>query len=174
MILWCGHTFEEHPQRLRIVLSQLKDANLKLNPKKCQFFQQSVSFLGQNVISRHGVSTDPTKIECIEKWPTPINVQELQRFLGLASYYRRFGKGFAEIATLLHRLLQKGMFIWSEDCDLAFNSLKRKLMSAPILGYPQTGSTFYLDTDASKNGIGAVLSHNREELRELFPMVVEV
>ena len=62
-----GHTFEEHLQRLRIVLSRLRDANLKLNPKKCQFsFSRVVSFLG-HVISRHGVSTDPTKIECIEK-----------------------------------------------------------------------------------------------------------
>ena len=105
--------------------------------------------------------TDPTKIENIEKWPTPINVQELQSFLGLASYYHCFVKGFEEIATLLHHLLQKGAFIWSEDCDLAFNSLKRKLMSAPVLGNPQTGSTFYLDTDASKNGIGAVLSQKQ-------------
>ena len=118
-----GHTFEEHLQRLRIVLSQLRNANLELNPKKCQFFQQSVSFLG-HVISRHGVSTDPTKIESIEKWPTPINIQELQSFLGLASYYRHFVKGFAEIAAPLHRLLQKGTFICSENCDLAFNSLK--------------------------------------------------
>ena len=104
-----GRPFEEHLQRLQIVLSWLRDANLKLNPNKCQFFQQSVSFLG-HVISCHGVSTDPTKIESIEKWPTPINVQELQIFLGLASYYRRLVKGFAEIAAPLHRLLQKGTF----------------------------------------------------------------
>ena len=136
------------------------DANLKLNPKKCQFCRQSVSFLG-HVISRHGVSTDPTKIESIEKWPVPINVQELRSFLGLASYYRRFVKGFAEIAAPLHHLLQKGAFIWSEDCALAFNSLKQKLLSAPVIGYPQTDSTFYLDTDASKNGIGAVLSQKQ-------------
>ena len=162
-----GRTFEEYLQRLRTVLSWLRDANLKLNPKKCQFFQQSVSFLG-HVISRHGVSTDPTKIENIEKWPTPINVQKLQSFLGLASYYRRFVKGFEEIATPLHRLLQKGTFIWSEDCDLAFNSLKQNLMSAPVLGYPQTGSTFYLDTDASKNGIGAVLSQKQREVERVI------
>ena len=91
----------------------------------------------------------------------PINVQELRSFLGLASYYRRFVKGFAEIAAPLHRLLQKGAFIWLEDCALAFNSLKQKLLSAPVLGYPQTDSTFYLDTDASKNGIGAVLSQKQ-------------
>ena len=162
-----GCTFEEHLQRLRIVLSRLRDANLKLNPKKCQFFQQSVSFLG-HVISRHGVSTDPTKIESIEKWPTPINVQELQSFLGLASYYRRFVKGFAEIAAPLHRLLQKGTFTWSEDCDLAFNSLKRNLMSAAVLGYPKTDSTFYLDTDASNNGIGAVLSQKQGEAERVI------
>ena len=155
-----GRTFSEHLQRLRIVLSRLKSANLKLSPKKCQFFQQSVSFLG-HVISCHGVSTDPTKVESIRKWPVPVDVQELRSFLGLASYYRRFVKGFADIAAPLHRLLQKCTFTWSEDCDIAFKSLKQMLLSAPVLGYPRTDSTFYLDTDASKNGIGVVLSQKQ-------------
>ena len=68
----------------------------------------------------------------------------------------------------MHHLLQKGTFIWSENCDLAFNSLKRKLMSAPVLGYPQIGSTFYHDTDASKNGIGAVLSQNQGRIESII------
>lgn len=165
-----GHTFEEHLQRLRIVLSRLRDPNLKLNPKKCQFFQQSVSFLG-HVISRHGVSTDPTKIESIEKWPTPINVQELQSFLGLASYYRRFVKGFAEIAAPLHRLLQKGTFTWSEDCDLAFNSLKRKLLS--LATHKETAPSILTQMLARMELVQSSRK-NREKLRESLPMAVEV
>jgi len=128
-----GRTFSEHLQRLRTVLSRIKSANLKLSPKKCQFFQQSVSFLG-HIISCHGVSTDPTKVESIRKWPVPVDVQELRSFLGLASYYRRFVKGFADIAAPLHKLLQKCTFTWSEDCDIAFKSPKQKLLSAPVLG----------------------------------------
>ena len=95
-----GRTFEEHLQRLQIVLSRLRDANLK----KCQFCRQSISFLG-HVISHHKVSADITKIESIEKWPVAINVKELRSFLGLVSHYHRFVKRFAEIAAPLHRLL---------------------------------------------------------------------
>ncbi len=152
-----GRTFEEHFHRVRVVLSRLREFNLKANPKKCQLFRRSASFLG-HVISGKGVSTDGAKVDAIQKWPVPTDVRELRSFLGIASYYRRFVMGFANITAPLSRLLQKGTFTWTQECDLAFNTIKRKLTSAPILGYPITQGTFYLDTDASQDGIGAVLS----------------
>ena len=119
-----GCTWEEHLQRLKMVLMHLKEAHLKLHPKKCQFFKKSVAFLG-HVISNDGVSTEPDKINAIVHWPTPANLAEVQSFLGLASYYRRFIHKFAEVAAPLHRLQEKGIpFFWSEQCNVAFETLK--------------------------------------------------
>lgn len=89
----------------------------------------------------------------------PKNQTEVRSFVGLASYYRRFVKGFAEIARPLHQLTEKGRrFKWTEECQSAFEQLKLSLMSAPVLAYPDPRKTFILDTDASDAGIGAVLS----------------
>lgn len=122
------------------------------------FFKQEVSFLG-HVISDKGISTDKSKIERIVCWPTPTNLQQLQRFLGLASYYRRFIRNFATISKPLYRLTEKkANFHWTSDCDAAFSQLKELLTSAPILSFPDFSQQFILDTDASNNGIGAVLS----------------
>ena len=119
--------------------------NLKLNQKKCQFFKRSMSFLC-HVISSKGITTDETKVTSVLNWPIPVNTQELHRFLGLVSYYQRFMQSFAHIAASL-----------TEEYDTAFKTLKQKLISAPIITYPQLEGTFHLDTDASDQGIGAVL-----------------
>ena len=143
------------------MLTRLREAHLKLHPKKCQFFRKCVAFLG-HVISSDGVSTDPAKISSIVHWPTPTNVSELRSFLGLASYYRRFILKFADVAAPLHRLQEKAVsFQWSEQCNSAFETLKRRLSSAPVLAFPRSSDTFILDTDASEHGIGAVLSQNQ-------------
>ncbi len=103
--------------------------------------------------------TDPGKVQCIQRWPVPVDAQELRKFLGLATYYRRFVKGFAEIATPLFNLAQKEkVFQWTEPCGEAFQKLKHCLVSAPVLAYPRREGQFILDTDASQHGIGAVLS----------------
>ena len=116
-----GRSWEEHLQRLRVVLTRLQEAHLKIHPQKCQFFWRSVAFLG-HVISSSGVSIDPDKIAAIVNWPPPINLTELRTFLGLASYYCRFIGHFAEIAAPLHRLQEKGVqFQWSEQCDATFS-----------------------------------------------------
>ena len=122
-----GRTWEEHLQRLKMVLMRLKEAHLKLHPKKCQFFKKSVAFLG-HVISNNGVSTEPDKINAIVHWPTPTNLAEVQSFLGLASYYRRFIHKFAEVAAPLHRLQEKGIpFFFSRRV------LHSSVMSSPIM-----------------------------------------
>ena len=163
-----GRTWEEHLERLRIVLIRLREAHLKLHPKKCQFFRKCIVFLG-HVISNSGVSTDPEKISSIVNWPTPTNVTELRSFLGLASYYRRFICRFAEVAAPLHRLQEKAIsFQWSEQCNTAFETLKRRLSSAPVLAFPRSSDTFILDTDASEHGIGAVLSQNQHGVERVI------
>ncbi|KAI4898201.1 hypothetical protein NFI96_005256 [Prochilodus magdalenae] len=117
-----------------------------------------VQYLG-HVISAEGVKADPNKVQAIREWPVPKNQTEVRSFVGLASYYRRFVKGFAEIASPLHQLTEKGRrFKWSEACQKAFECLKASLMSVPVLAYPDPDKMFILDTDASDAGIGAVLS----------------
>ncbi|GBN12405.1 Retrovirus-related Pol polyprotein from transposon 297, partial [Araneus ventricosus] len=159
-IIIVGRTFEEHLSNLRKVFQRLQNANLKLSPKKCRFFQKEVTYLG-HVISAEGVKTDPGKIKAVVDWPRPETIHDLRSFLGLCTYYRRFVKNFSTIARPLHKLTEtKSNFNWTEECEKSFNSLKQALTSSPILTYPRTDKDFILDTDASNEGIGAVLSQN--------------
>ena len=157
-VIIIGRDFEEHLYNLSTVLQKLREAGLRLKPSKCSFCRASVSYLG-HVVSRGGVSTDPEKTVKVTEWPTPTSVQEAQQFLGLASYYRRFVHNFAEIAKPLHRLTEHGReFFWTLECETAFATLKNRLSSAPILSFSDFSKPFLLDTDASQEGIGAVLS----------------
>lgn len=157
-IIVIGRSFEEHLKNLREVFLRLRSANLKLSPKKCTLFAKEVKYLGHTV-SADGIKTDPDKIKAIKDWPTPKDKRQLRSFLGLATYYRRFVKGFAQIAKCLHQLTEKHRpYKWDEQCQNAFDTLKAKLIEAPMLEYPRPGVTFTIDTDASNIGIGAVLS----------------
>jgi hypothetical protein len=89
--------------------------------------------------------------------------------LGLTSYYRRFIKSFAEIASPLHSLTKNTEFVWSRECQLAFDLLKQRLMTAPVLVYPNFDQSFILETDASIKGLGAVLSQRQED-NQLHPV----
>ena len=160
-IIIMGRSFEDHFQKLEKVFEKLQSANLKLSPKKCSFFQRQVHYLG-HVISEQGVTTDPGKISAVKDWPTPTEKTHVRAFLGLCSYYRRFVKGFSDIAKPLHRLTEeKRAFSWDEECEHAFLELKKRLCESPILGYPDTEGRFTVDTDASNTGIGGVLSQKR-------------
>ncbi|GBN91988.1 Retrovirus-related Pol polyprotein from transposon 412 [Araneus ventricosus] len=121
---------------------------------------KEVTYLG-HVISAEGVKTDPGKIKAVVDWPRPDKIHDLRSFLGLCTYYRRFVKNFSTIARPLHKLTEaKSNFNWTDECEKSFNSLKQALTSSPILTYPRTDKDFILDTDASNEGIGAVLSQN--------------
>ncbi|KAG8176335.1 hypothetical protein JTE90_021972 [Oedothorax gibbosus] len=157
-IVIVGKEFNDHLINIRKVLTKLRYAGLKLSLSKCHFFRREVKYLG-HIVSSAGVQTDPDKTEAVKNWPRPKDVHELRSFLGLSTYYRRFVKGFSMIARPLHRLTEKQQkFTWTPECDEAFDHLKSVLTSAPILAYPEPDSMFILDTDASKEGIGAVLS----------------
>lgn len=157
-----GKTVEEELMRLRQVFGRMRGAGLKLKPSKCVLFQKSVTYLG-HIVSSEGVATDPAKTKAVADWPTPKNVHEVRSFLGLASYYRRFIRGFANKASPLHALTSKSMeFMWNDACQDAFSKLKEELQQAPVLAYPSPGSAYILDTDASGDGIGAVLSQVHE------------
>ena len=157
-IIITGKTFEEHLHHLQQVLDRLKSAGLNIQPSKCHFLQHEVNFLG-HIASSRGVSPDPSKTVKVKEWPTPTSTQEVQQFLGLASYYRRFIQNFAMIAKPLHQVTgKKNPFRWTEQCEKAFTQLKSCLTSVPILTLPDWTRPFILDTDASETSLGAVLS----------------
>ena len=157
-IIVFGKSFEDMLKNLDVVFSRLAAAGLKLKAKKSNLFAKQVEFLG-HLVSDKGVSTDPRKIQIIKDWQEPTNVAELRSFLGLCSYYRKFIKNFASVAKPLHKLTEKGKkFVWSTECQHAFELLKAKLTDTPILTYPDFSKPFILDTDASDQSIGAVLS----------------
>ena len=113
-----------------------------------------------HVVSKSGVKTDPAKVQAVENMRKPTTVTQVRSFLGLSSYYRKFIKDYSKVAKPLFDLTKKDTrFIWDEECEISFQELKTRLITAPILAYPRAnGSEFILDTDASAYAIGAVLS----------------
>ena len=166
-ILIFGKNIEEHNSRLCSVLKCLAEAGVKLSPFKCSFMKEEATYLG-HVVDSKGLRTDPKKIEIIKKWPTPKTSKELHTFIGLAGYYRKFIDGFSKIVRPLEILLRdsKGNLTdWKEIHCNAFNTLKQRLSRAPVLAFPQKHGIYILDTDASHETVGAVLSQlqNGEE-----------
>lgn len=150
--------FEEHINRLDEALARFKSINLKLSPRKCHLFRLETKFLG-HVVSEKGISTNKDKIAAIKDWPVPTNEKEVKSFVSLCSYYRRFVNGFAKIAAPLHKLTQKQeKFVWTQECQQAFETLKQALITSPTLAYPNTHDPYILDCDASSFAIGSVLS----------------
>ena len=143
---------EEHEQHLRKVLQILRENQLYAKFSKCEFWLEKVSFLG-HFISKEGVSIDPAKIEAVRDWPAPKNVTEVRSFLGLAGYYRRFVKDFSKIARPMTNLMKKNeKYEWTEDCEVAFQTLKERLTTAPVLTLSDSTSEYLVYSDASKRG----------------------
>ena len=125
-------------------------------------FQKQALFLG-NIVSEKGVATDPEKLSAVNDWPVPRNAKQVKSFLGLCSYYRRYVKDFAKIAGPLHKISNKGArFGWNDECQEAFDQLKKALTGSSILAYPIPCLQFILDTDASDQSTGAVLSQQQD------------
>ena len=157
-IILYSSTITDHLEKLDEVLTKLQGSGLKLKPSKCEFIQSEVLYLG-HVVSADGIKPNPKIVSTIGNWKSPTNVKEVQQFLGLCNYYRRFIHKFSERAASLTHLTKKGVtFDWTVHCEESFQFLKKALCQSPILAYPRPDHQFILDTDASNNGIGAVLS----------------
>ena len=177
-----GSTIEETLERLVKALKRLRQYGLKLDPKKCNFFQKTVKHLG-HIVSEGGVCPDPDKVSALTTWPRPETVRDLKKFLGFTGYFRQFIEGYSDVTKPLNRLTagyipaktyrkmkQKGKTydkvlnlsssissMWSSECEDAFKSIIHKLTSAPVLGFADLFSPFLVHTDASNIGLGACL-----------------
>ncbi|RVW97424.1 Transposon Ty3-G Gag-Pol polyprotein [Vitis vinifera] len=155
-ILIYSRSFSDHIHHLSIALQVLRENLLYAKSTKCFFGHSSIEYLG-HVISSGGVYTDPQKVAAVRDWPTPITLKQLRGFLGLTGYYRRFVKDYGKIAKPLTDLLKKDAFHWTEGSNQAFMALKQAMITAPVLALPNFSKEFIIETDASGQGIGAVL-----------------
>ena len=165
-VLVFSKDFDQHLHHLELVFTNLRKANLKLHPAKCKFATKQVKYLG-HIVSKDGMKVNPENIAKILEAKSPCNQKQVKSVLGMTGYYRKFIKNYAKIAAPLHDLLKKDKkFCWSEEAEIAFKELKHKLVTAPILRYPQFDKEFVLSTDSSDFSIGYVLSqvHDGKEL----------
>ena len=161
----CVHskTEEEHLQHLRVVFQKLKEAGLTLNTEKCEFFKEEAEFLGF-LIKGGEVKPTQKKVSALKEFPSPKNEKELKRFLGLAGYYRSLVPNFAVIAIPLYKLLEKKTpFRWKHEQEEAFVKLKMILAEDASRFVPDLNRQFIVKTDASENGIGALLVQETDQ-----------
>lgn len=157
-VLVHGADFDAALKSLDVVIKRITEAGLKLHPDKCKFMQREITFLGHQLNGK-GVAPTDHKVAAVKNWPVPCNLRQLRAFIGLASYYRRFIRGFSTVAAPLHYLSNKGVrFHWGQEQQQAFDALKTALCNPPVLHVPQPDCQFVLDTDASNVALGAVLS----------------
>lgn len=173
-----SNSFEQHLERLELVLTRFHQCNLK-SAHKCFFLQKRVKFLG-HIVSDQGIETDPDKIAKVLDWPTPSNADELRSFLAFAGYYRRFIKDFSKITKPLSDLLlptatkknkklkEQKAWIWDHEQQQTFDNLKQILTTPPILAYLDFQLPFILHTDASINGLGSILYQMQDNKKRVI------
>lgn len=162
-ILIYSPTWESHLAHVRVALDLLKKHSLFVKASKCDFGKKELEYLG-HIVTSEGVKVDGRKIEAMLSWPRPTNITELRGFLGLTGYYRKFVRNYGIIARPLTNLLKKGNFKWDEDADTAFTTLKQAMTTTPCLAMPNFNEPFTIETDASGNGIGAVLTQQGQPI----------
>ncbi|WVZ06121.1 hypothetical protein V8G54_019467 [Vigna mungo] len=155
-ILVYSPTLELHISHLECTFQLLVQNSFHLKGEKCSIGKESIHYLG-HIVSNKGVQPDPSKIQPVLDWPTPTSVKSLRGFLGLTRFYRRFVKGYASIASALTDLLKRDQFFWHDSASQAFQQLKEAPTNAPVLLLP-------LQTDASRSGMGVVLSQNEHPI----------
>ena len=159
--------FSTHMEHIRLVLKELKKANFRINSGKCTWVAREIKILG-HIVSKKSVAMDPAKIEAVKNRAVPINLKQVQSYLGLCNYYRRFIENFSKMAAPLFRLLQKDKkFDWDKDCQQSFDLLKEKLTSYPILRHPDMKRPFMLHTDSSGYALGVILAQQDDDGKNL-------
>lgn len=160
-IIVFSKTGEDHVRDVEQVLSRIIDAGLKIHISKCKWAKSEVEYVGF-IVGCDGVRPMPEKVAAIRDFPRPTNIHELRSFLSLASYYRRFIRGFSTTAGPMTELLQKKVkWHWGEQQEQAFVELRTALASPPVLAFPNFNLPFELHTDASTFGISAILHQRR-------------
>ena len=155
-------TMEEHAEKLERIFQRLDQANFMIQPSKCVFGTDTVEYLG-HIVTKDGVRPDPRKIQAVRNYPTPRSVKEVRAFIGLAGYYRRHVRNFAEIAKPLTKLTKKDSpFEWGPEQQEAFVELKNELSQEPLLIYPDFSQPFIVACDASTKAVGAILSQVKD------------
>ena len=164
-ILIFSRNEKEHIEHVQEVMRLLEENELYVRSEKCQWMKKSLDYLGFTVqgstpTNRGGITPSEKKIKAVTDWAVPMNVRDVQSFLGFLNFYRRFIPDFASTAEPLYSLCEKNTpFYWSTECNHAFRLLKQRLTTAPLLVSPRTGpdESFVISTDASNKGLGAVL-----------------
>jgi hypothetical protein len=147
---------EEHEEH-RLALQKLQEHGLYAKLSKYEFWMKQVAFLG-HIISKGGISMDPSKVQDVLSWNAPTSVSDIQSFLGLAGYYRRFIEGFLKISKPMIELLEKDKkFEWTPACEASFQELKKQLTTALILVMSDVEKSFSIYCDASGQGLRCVL-----------------
>ncbi|GJP52310.1 hypothetical protein CLOM_g11436 [Closterium sp. NIES-68] len=160
-ILIYSKSLDEHVHHIRQVLTRLRQHRLFVKQSKCEFARSSIPFLG-HIISHNQLSMDPSKVKAVQDWKPPTSIKELQAFLGLANYYRKFIQHFAAITSPLSNLLRKTEgFHWGPDEDKAFDATKQALTSSPTLALPNPSLPYTIWTDASSVATGAILCQDQ-------------
>ncbi|MCH79330.1 transposon Tf2-1 polyprotein [Trifolium medium] len=162
-ILIYSKDWKSHLNHLDEVLKLLSVNSLVANKKKCFFGQKSVEYLG-HIISEKGVAVDPGKVVSVVQWPQPKNVKGVRGFLGLTGYYRKFIRDYGKIARPLTDLTKKEGFKWGVEAQGAFEELKKRLTSAPVLNMPDFSKEFLIECDASGGGLGAILMQDKKPI----------
>ncbi|CAJ2651205.1 unnamed protein product [Trifolium pratense] len=160
-ILIYSKDWKSHMKHLKEVLELLAAHSLVANRKKCNFAQNSVEYLG-HLITGEGVAVDPNKVISVLQWPQPKNVKGVRGFLGLTGYYRKFIRDYGKIAKPFTELTKKDSFKWNEKAREAFEVLKQKLTTAPVLAFPDFSKSFVIECDASGTGLGAILMQDKK------------
>ncbi|GBC30198.2 uncharacterized protein LOC110064491 [Rhizophagus irregularis DAOM 181602=DAOM 197198] len=166
-IIIYSKNWNEHLQHIKIVLEELRKANMMLKLKKCEWAKKNVEYLG-HVVGTDGLKPDNKKIEKIKNLKPPKNIKQIREINGLCSYYRKFVKGYSKIVKPIMKLTRKDVpFVWTDKQQKALEELKEKLINYPILQHPNFEKEFILITDASGEGLGAILEQLDENNREI-------
>ena len=168
-ILIFSKTLESHLEKLKKVLKRLKEVGLTLKLSKCRFLEPKLKFLGHEV-SENGISINTDQFLPVENFPIPKNRKDIQKFLGLTSYFRNFVPKFAEICEPVTKLLKKKeKFIWTVEAQDAFTKIKREILNSGKLCFPDLSEPFIIQTDSSARALGACLAQEKNKiLRPIF------